>query len=306
VRFKVIENIFRLKPKAEEMRIPLKGNDYFCKQVNEAFEKIQERYLESIKPAIEMRKAVAMLGDGTVTQTDTFDPQNVQNFYQRLENRLEGWLKSGISRSNTDDLHRLFCQFNKDVGKYYISGYFGTQFHALPYYKADKRVIEVQKELAKIADSATAVFADMTGRVDRALHDELAKRGFADMEFQELFTKMFEDDSLANDLDKKARSVEDQFSEFHNMGEKKNQLFAELNDLMIELYQTAQVTIDHNRLMQGEEGVCTYFDIELIKNRKTNKREAVFETKKISRDDADKVTGELEMAAGALKKARAS
>jgi hypothetical protein len=287
------------------MRIPLKGSDYFCSRVNAAFEKIQESYLESIKPAIEMRMVAAMLGDGTVTQTDTFDPQNVQNFYQRLENRLEGWLKSGISRSNTDDLHRLFCQSNRDIGKYYISGYFGVQFHALPYYKADKRVIAVQKELARIADSATAVFSDMTAKADRALHDELARRGFADMEFQELFTKMFGDESLAEELDKKAKSVEGQFPEFQEMGEKKNGLFAELNDLMIELYQTAPVVIDHNRLMQGEEGVCTYFDIELIKGRKANKRDAVFETKKIPREDADRVAEELEAVAGALRKARA-
>ncbi len=287
------------------MRIPLKGSDHFSKQLNAAFEKIQESYLESIKPAIEMRKAAAMLGDGTVTQTDTFDPQNVQNFYQRLENRLEGWLKSGISSSNTDDLHRLFCQFNKDIGKYYISGYFGVQFHALPYYKADKRVIEIQKELAGIADGATAVFSDMTGKVDRALHDELARRGFADMEFQELFTKMFEDERLADELDRKARSVEGQFPEFKQMGEKKNSLFAELNDLMIELYQTASVAIDHNRLMQGEEGVCTYFDVELIKGRKASKRDAVFETKKIPKEDADRVADELEAVAAALRKARA-
>ncbi|MEM3160019.1 MAG: hypothetical protein QXJ74_04470 [Nitrososphaera sp.] len=286
------------------MRIPLKGSDHFCSQVNAAFEKIQQGYLESVKPAIEMRKASAMLGDGTVTQADTFDPQNVQNFYQRLENQLEGWMKTGISRSNTDDLHRLFCQFNKDVGKYYISGYFGVQFHALPYYKADRRVVEIQKELAKIAEGATAIFSDMTGKVDKALHDELARRGFADMEFQELFTKMFEDEALAGDLDRKAKAVEGQFPEFQDMGEKKNRLFAELNDLMIELYQTAPAGIDYNRLMQGEEGVCTYFDIELIKNRKTSKREAVFETKKIPQDDADRVTAELEAVADALRKAR--
>ncbi len=289
---------------AWEMRIPLKGSDYFCKQVNTAFEDIQAGYLESIRPEIEMRKATAMLGDGTVTQTDTFDPQNVQNFYQRLENQLKGWLKSGTSSSNTDDLHRLFCQFNKDVGSYYISGYFGVQFHALPYYKADKRVIEVQKELAGIADSATTVFADMTGKADKALHEELAKRGFADMEFQELFTKMFEDESFARELDEKAKAVERKFPEFQNMGERKNKLFAELNDLLIELYQTSPAVLDHNRLMQGEEGICTYFDIELIKSRKTSKHEAVFETKKITCEDAGRVTKELQSVAGALKKVR--
>lgn len=287
------------------MRLPLKGTDYFSKKVNSAFEDIQAEFLEAVKPAIAMQKSHAMLGDGTVTQTDTFDPQNVQTFYQRLTNRMEGWLAGGISKSVTDDLHRLFCQFNKDVGKYYISGYFGIQFHALPYYKADKRVIEVQKELAKIADDATALYGGIRDNADKALGQELEKRGLAEMDFEGLFSKMFEDEKLAEELDKKAASVEGQ-AEFQKMGERKNALFAELNDLMIELYQTSAVPIDYNRLMQGEEGACTYFDIELIKTgaKKSIKREAMFETGKIPKADADRVAGELASVARALKKAK--
>lgn len=287
------------------MRLPLKGTDYFSKKVNSAFEDIQAEFLEAVKPAIAMQKSHAMLGDGTVTQTDTFDPQNVQTFYQRLTNRMEGWLAGGISKSVTDDLHRLFCQFNKDVGKYYISGYFGIQFHALPYYKADKRVIEVQKELAKIADDATALYGGIRDNADKALGQELEKRGLAEMDFEGLFSKMFEDEKLAEELGKKAASVEGQ-AEFQKMGERKNALFAELNDLMIELYQTSAVPIDYNRLMQGEEGACTYFDIELIKTgaKKSIKREAMFETGKIPKVDADRVAGELASVARALKKAK--
>jgi hypothetical protein len=288
------------------MRLPLKGTDYFSKEVNAAFENIQAEFLEAVKPAISMQKSHAMLGDGTVTQTDTFDPQNVQTFYQRLTNKMEGWLAGGISKSVTEDLHRLFCQFNKDVGnKYYISGYFGIQFHALPYYKADRRVIEIQKELAKIADDATALYGGIRESADKALAQELERRGMAGMDFEGLFSKMFEDEKLAEELDKKAASVKGQ-AEFQKMGERKNALFAELNDLMIELYQTSAVPIDYNRLMQGEEGACTYFDIELIKTsaKKAIKREAMFETGKIPKADADKVAGELANVAKALKKAK--
>jgi len=286
------------------MRIPLKGSDYFSKQVNSAFEKILEAYAESIRPSTEMRKATAMLGDGTVTQIDTFDPQNVQNFFQRLTNGMEGWLANGISNSKTEDLHRLFCQFNRDSGKYHISGYFGVQYHALPYYKADKRVIEIQKELSGMVDSAAIMFQDMTGKADKALQKELEKRGFADLGFEDLFAKMFDDEKLAETLDKKAASVENEFSEFQQMGKKKSALFAELNDLMIELYQTSHAYIDHNRLMQGEEGFCTYFDVELIKNRKTNKREAVFETPKIPKEEGKDVAAELLAVAKTVKKSK--
>lgn len=287
------------------VRAPFKGDDHFCKEVNAAAQKVEQIHIEAVGPAIAMQKSGAMLGDGTVTQADTFDPQNVQMFYQRLANELEGWAFTGILKSATEDLHRLYCQFTKEAGKFYISGYFGIQFHVLPYYKVDRRVIEIQKELAKIADDATVVFKDMTGAADRALAAELEKRGYASMEFQELFTKMFDDEKLVQELDEKASAVESQFPEFEEMGKKKNRLFAELNDLLIELYQTSPVIIDYNRLMQGEEGVTSYFDIEMIKNKKTKAREAFLDTPKLKKEDVDLVATELLSVAKALKKARA-
>ena len=284
------------------MRTPFKGSDYFCEQVNAAFERVEKTYLEAIAPSITMRKANAMLGDGTVAEVDTFDPQDVKLFYQRLASALKGWVFSGISKSATEDLHRLYCQFTKDVGRYYIYGYFGIQFHALPYYRVDKRVIEIQKELAKIADDATLVFKNMTGAANKMLEAELQKKGYASMEFQELFSKMFDDEKLVEELDKKATAVESQFPEFDAMGKRKSELFAELNNLLIELYQTSQVSIDYNRLMQGEEGVTTYFDIEVIKNKKTKKREAFLDTPKIAKHEVDAISAELGQIAKALQK----
>jgi hypothetical protein len=286
------------------VRAPLKGDNYFCTQVNAVAQKAEHAYLEAIGPVIEMRKTSAMLGDGTVTQVNTFDPQNVQVFYQRLANSLKGWAFSGILKSATEDLHRLYCQFAKEAGKYHISCYFGVQFHVLPYYMVDKRVIGIQKELAKIADDATSVFKNMTGAADKALAAELEKRGYASLEFQELFTKMFDDEKLVEELDEKASAVESQFPEFEEMGRRKTRLFAELNDLLIELYQTSPVLIDYNRLMQGEEGVTSYFDIEVVKNKKTKAREAFLDTPKIKKDDADLVAAELGSFGKALKKAR--
>jgi hypothetical protein len=286
------------------VRAPFKGDDDFCKLVNVAAQNTEKEYLGAIGPAIAMQKAGAMLGDGTVTQVDTFDPQNVQMFYNRLANALEDWAFSGILKSATEDLHRFYCQITKEVGRYHINGYFGVQFHLLPYYKVDRHVIEIQKELAKIADDATSVFSDMTSAADKELATELDKRGYASLDFQELFTKMFDDEELAKALDEKASAVQKKFPEFDAMGRRKNRLFADLNDLLIELYQTSPVIIDYNRLMQGEEGVTNYFDIEVIKNKKTRAREAYLDTRKIKKADAYLVAGELDRVAQALKKAR--
>ncbi|MEP0825742.1 MAG: hypothetical protein HRF40_09665 [Nitrososphaera sp.] len=286
------------------MRAPFKGDDYFCSQVNAAVQEVEQAYLEAIGPAIAMQRVSAMLGDGTVTQADTFDPQNVQMFYQRLATELKGWVFSGILKSATEDLHRLYCQFTKEVGRFYISGYFGVQFHVLPYYRVDRRVIEIQKELAEIAEEATTIFKDMSGAADKALAAELQKRGFANLDFQELFTKMFDDEKLVQELDQKASAVESQFPEFEELGNKKNRLFSELSDLLIELYQTAPVIIDYNRLMQGEEGVTSYFDIEVIKNKRTKSREPFLDTPKIKKEEADLIEGELVKVTKALKKSK--
>jgi hypothetical protein len=284
------------------MRAPIKGDDYFCVQVNAAAEKVQKSFFEAIKPTIAMRHTNAMLGDATITQTNTFDPQKVQSFYQQLANALKDWTFGGIMKSATEDLHRMYSQFTKEAGKFYISGYFGIQFHVLPYYKVDKRLLEIQKELAKIADKTTSVLSTMTSNADSALAAELEKKGYANLEFEELFAKMFDDEILVEELNKKAIAIESKFPEFEDARNKKNNLFSELNNLIMKLYQTSPVLIDYNRLMQGEEGVTNYFDIEVIKNRKMKRREAFLDTIKIQKKDADLLTEELDNVAGGLNK----
>lgn len=286
------------------MRLPLKGTGYACDRLNPLIESIQLAYLEAINPEIKLQSVNAMLGDGTITQTNTFDPANVRKIYQRLAKRLgeNGWANSEVASSETEDLHRLFFQVSKDLEKYHLSGYFGVQFHAIPYYRVDKRVMEIQKELSRIADEAGVVFGEMSGAADKALRLELEKKGYADLEFQELFTKMFDDEKLVQELDNKASAVEQNFPKFEEIRKRKGILFGELNDLLMHLYQTSPVLIDHNRQMQGEEGVTTYFDLEVIKNKKTKIRDAFIDPAKITAEWADKLAAELDAVVSVLKK----
>lgn len=284
------------------MRTPLKGDDYFCRQVNEAAQRVQEAFLNAIKSAITMRQANAMLGDSTITQADTFDPQNVQNFLQQLGNVLEGWTFSGILKSATEDVHRLYSIFTKEADKFYISVYFGIQFHELPYYRVDRRVIEIQKELAKIEGRATSDLSKMTGAADRVLATELEKRGYTNLGFEELFAKIFDDEKLIEELNMKTASVESQFPQFGQLHNKKSELLSELNDLLIKFYQTSPVLIDYNRLMQGEEGITNYFDIEVLKNKKMKRREAFLDTIKMPKEAADMLSGELGAVGETLRK----
>ncbi len=285
------------------VRAPLKGDDYFCRQVNAPAEKVQNAFLEAVKSAITMRQANAMLGDSTITQADTFDPQNVQKFFQQLGNALEDWTFSGVLKSTTEDMHRLYTTVTKEADKFYISAYFGIQFHELPYYRVDRRVIEIQKELARIEGRATSVLSKMTDAANSVLATELEKRGYANLGFEELFAKMFDDEKLIEELKEKSAVVESQFTQVGVARDKVSELLSELNNLLIKFYQTSPVLIDYNRLMQGEEGITNYFDIEVIKkNKKMKRREAFIDTIKMPKEAADMLSGEIGTLGETLRK----
>jgi hypothetical protein len=289
------------------VRAPLKGEDYFCRKVNSSAEKVQEAFLEAVKSAITMSQANAMLGDGTITQADTFDPQNVQKFFQQLGNALEDWTFSGVLKSTTEDMHRLYSTFTKEADKFYVSAYFGIQFHELPYYRVDRRVIEIQKELSRIEGRATSVLSKMTDAANTVLATELEKRGYANLGFEELFAKMFDDEKLIEELNEKSAVVESQFTQVGVARDKVSELFSELNNLLIKFYQTSPVLIDYNRLMQGEEGITNYFDIEVIrKNKKMKRREAFIDTIKMPKEAADTLSGEIGALGETLRKLQSS
>jgi hypothetical protein len=271
------------------MRLPLKGDDYFIREVNAAFESIREAYLNALKPQVVMKKVNVMLGDGSVVQSDTFEKHKVILFYQQMIKSLKGWVTTGVSNSNTDDLHRLYCSIAQEVGKYNIHGYFGIQFHALPYYKVEKHVIEIQKELSQLAGNATNTLHSIADKGNEIIRKELEKIGYTDIGFEELLSKLFEDQKLTEDLGVKASMVEQEFPEFEDMHKRKKKLFAELNDLLVELYQTSSVLIDYNKLMQGEEGIVTYFEIETIRNKRTKERDFYINTKRVSKESTEQI-----------------
>ena len=134
----------------------------------------------------------------------------------------------------------------------------------------------------------------MTDAANTVLATELEKRGYANLGFEELFAKMFDDEKLIEELNEKSAVVESQFTQVGVARDKVSELLSELNNLLIKFYQTSPVLIDYNRLMQGEEGITNYFDIEVIKkNKKMKRREAFIDTIKMPKEAADMLSGEI-------------
>ena len=283
------------------MRIPFKADDYFSNEVNSAFEYVQDAYLEGAKIHLETSEMPVMLGDGSISQSTTFDLSKIIAYFEKLIDSLDGWASSGISKSNTDDLHRLYFQISLHISKYHIYGYFGIQFHTLPYYTVNKRVIEIQKELSKIAEKAANIFSLLSEKGNTMVLHELRKLGYSELEFEELFTKLFEDQELVRALERKAQSLEEQLPEFEQMRMSKNQLYAELNNLLIEVYQISPVLIDYNRMMQGEEGLVTYFDVETFRNQKMTRGDPYVNTERVTKEHTNRISSELNKLANRLK-----
>ena len=284
------------------MRLPLKDNDYFVTRVNETVKTIDEEFFNFLKSKLQMKKVDVMLGDGTITNAETFDLTEITNEFRRILQSLKDWAFTDISDSKTEDLYRLYFQITCNVDKFYIYGYFGIQFHALPYYRVNKRVIEIQKELSQIAEEASKIFSSLADKGNHVVQHELQKIGYSELAFEELFTKLFEDPELVHGLERKVQSLEEEFPEFEQMRIKKNHLFAELNNLLVELYQISPVLMDHNGLMQGEEGIVTYFDIETIKNQKTARRDPYINTERVSEDLTNRIANSLNEVANVFKK----
>jgi hypothetical protein len=174
----------------------------------------------------------------------------------------------------------------------------------LHYYKLDKEVINIQKELIKLNLDVSDSYISLADKGNAILEEELRRQGLDNLSFEELFTKIYENSNLIDNLEQKVLKLEKQFPLVQDSENKREQLISELNDMIIKLYHIIPVKIDYNRLMQGEEGVISYFEIETIKNKKTGKREPYLDTQKFNKEITEIVTSKLNEIAFTLKELR--
>ena len=100
------------------MQINSKTSDEFLLQLNEQNKVIQDSFLKQIKKLVKTVSIKVMLGDSTVLEQQTFDPNNVQNFFKKILTKLSSWEADEISNSNTEDLRRIFVKFKIIINNY--------------------------------------------------------------------------------------------------------------------------------------------------------------------------------------------
>ena len=178
------------------MRLGTKSSDNFLQILNKQNDRIQNSFLNHIKNLTKTVPIKVMLGDSTITEQLTFDLQKITVFYENLIKNLQGWDIQDISITNNEDIRRIFTKFQIQEGNYLLSGHLSIQFHVLLYYKADYRVIECQKELAKIMDSTKNKESEIADMGDEFIINKLKELGYKNLDNQNLFELFFNDDKL--------------------------------------------------------------------------------------------------------------
>ena len=271
------------------MRLGTRTSNDFIQSLNKKNEDTQQLFLSKILDLTKSVNVNVMLGDATITEQKTFDPALVSNFYQTIIKNLKEWSVQEVSISNNDDIRRIFTKFEIREGNYLISGHMSLQYHVLLYYKPDQRVIQLQKELSDIIDLTKNKEQQMSDNSDQFVLNKLKEKGYKDFDYQKLFEIFYENDEFREKVYKEIEK--DIEVDFQDLSNKKTKLIKELDNLLVETYQTSPVLIDDTRLITGEEGCLCTFDIEFIRNKT---KEGLFDPRKISESVKENIIKRLD------------
>jgi hypothetical protein len=258
------------------VRLGIKSSDEFIQLLNNKNESIQKLFLEKMKELTRTVTVKGMLGDSTIAEQSTFDPILVQEYFNKIIKNLPDWVSRDISITNNEDLRRIFVKFELKEGNYLLSCHMSIQFHVLLFYKPDNNVIEYQKELSEIIDKTKNTETKLAEDSDQYILEKLKEMGYKDLEHKDLFQVFYENDDLRDKIYKEIEGKSE--SNVQDLLKRKKQLFNELDNLLMEIYQTTSVLIDDSKLVTGEEGCLCSFDLEHFKN---NVKEGMFDPKKI-------------------------
>ena len=266
------------------MRIGSKSENEFFLKLNKRNEIIQENFLKLINNATQTVGIKVMLGDSTVKEVNTFDPKNVESFFNRIVNSLNEWKSQGISYSYNDDVRRIFLKLEIREGDYVVSVHASLQFHVLLYYKPVQRVLELQKELSEIIDKTNISDSQISDEGNKIILQKLQDLGYDKINEQNLFELFYNDENLSKILSEKIEgSQENETIEFNN---KKKELLNQLDDLLLETFQTSSVLIDEQKLVNGEEGCLCNIDLEYIDN---NSKQGLFNLDLLDEKSQEKI-----------------
>jgi hypothetical protein len=73
---------------------------------------------------------------------------------------------------------------------------------------------------------------------------------------------LYNNQDIADKLDEKSNEIKKRYP-YDKLMNKREELITALNNHTIEVYKLDKRLIDYTQLMQGEEGLCIYFDLSI-------------------------------------------
>jgi hypothetical protein len=247
----------------KNVQIPTSNTDSFIKSMSDKAETVRTLFLEHITNLTKKVPVKVMLGDGTVTDQESFDPASIRQFFDDILKKIPTWTNQGVSATTDKDLRRSFIKFEIQEGNYLLSCHMSLQYHALLFYKLDHRVIDIQKELSEISDAIAKLQVQVGPENDKIIQEKLRNSGYQSLDDQKLFEVLFNRDDITKDI---VQSIEVSHAEHTKLVANRDRLFGELDNMLIEVYHTTSVMIDENRLIAAEEGCLCNFNLEYLKN----------------------------------------
>ena len=266
------------------MRLGIKTDDLFLIELNEKNTQVQNLFLEKIKKITKNYSIDVMLQDGIIKKQQTFDVQKIDNFYKNITEKLKDWSEHGISHTNNEDIRRNFVKFAINVENYQILLHLSIQYHVLLFYQTNYEVIKKQKELADFMDTTKNNEEKLKEKSDKMILEKLRAEGYKNLDTENLFDIFFRDDKIREKIMSEIETQTD--GELQKIIQHKQELFKNLDDLLLEVYQIEPVLIDETRLVSGEEGCVCNIDIERVEN---NQKTGSFDSNNISVAVKDKI-----------------
>ena len=261
------------------------NNEYFL-ELNKINQEIQDLFLKKINEATRTVKCDVMLGDSTTKKINTFDIKNIEEFLSYFT-KISNWNSQGIAYSSDEDLRRIFTKSEIKLGNYIISLHISLQYHVQLYYKPVQEVLDLQKQLAELIDNSGNSETKYQEESDRLIIEKLNELGFKDMPKQELFELFYNDERLAEKI---KMMIDESQSEVIDIKEKKNNLFKQLDNLLIETFHTTSIIIDEQKLVNGEEGCLCNIDLEYIEQ---GAKQGLVDVSIMSDEDKNSISHEI-------------
>ena len=279
------------------MRLGSKSKNTFFLNLDIKNQNIQNKFLKKITDATKTVDAKVMLGDSTVKELSTFDPKNIENLFNHIITSLNDWSSQGISYSYNDDIRRIFVKFEVREEEFVISLHVSVQFHVLLYYKPEQKVLLLQKELSDIIDMTAESDSNYSVEGNKIILKKLQELGSDKINEQNLFELFYNDENLSKILSKKIENSQD--NEILQLNNRKKELLQQLDDLLLETFQTSQILIDEQKLVNGEEGCLCNIDIEHLED---NSKHGLFDPDLITDEFQQKIDNRINQILAAIDK----